>query len=158
MIRIFIKEGAEVRVVMTEAAKQFVSPLVISTLSKHQVHSGLVENGEWINHVQLGMWADLFLVAPLTCNTLSKMAAGTCDNLLMATYLSSKCQVVVAPAMDEDMWHHPATQRNIKTVTADGVKIIDVQTGELASGLFGEGRMAEPDDIFKYIQKIYFWK
>lgn len=156
LIRLIIKEGAEVRVIMTESAKQFVSPLVISTLSKNRVHSDLVENGEWINHVELGRWADLFLVAPLTCNTLSKMATGACDNLLMATYLSSKCQILVAPAMDEDMWHHPATQRNIKTVKADGVKVIDVQTGELASGLFGEGRMAEPDEIFKYIQINYF--
>lgn len=156
LIRLIIKEGAEVRVIMTESAKQFVSPLVISTLSKNRVYSGLVENGEWINHVALGRWADLFLVAPLTCNTLSKMATGTCDNLFMAIYLSSKCQVVVAPAMDEDMWHHPATQRNIKTVMADGVKVIDVQKGELASGLFGEGRMAEPDEIFKYIQINYF--
>ena len=151
LVRLLIKDGAEVKVICTPAAKSFVSPLVLSTLSKHKVLVDLFEEETWTNHVQLGRWADVMLVAPLTCNTLSKMAGGTCDNLLLATYLSATCPVIVAPAMDEDMWHHPATKQNIQTLQSFGNYVISVANGELASGLFGEGRMSEPEDIIHYL-------
>jgi len=140
---------------MTASAQQFVSPLVLSTLSKHEVLVDLSSNNNWANHVALGRWADVMLMAPLSCNTLAKMANGICDNLLMAVYLSATCPVAVAPAMDEDMWKHPSTIRNIETIKGYGNNIISVENGELASGLFGEGRMAEPEDIFNYLTEHF---
>lgn len=155
LLRLLIKAGAEVKIVMTPSAKDFVSPLTLSTLSKNPVLSDLSNDDSWANHVMLGRWADIMLIAPLSCNTLSKMAAGICDNLLMAVYLSSTCKVAVAPAMDEDMWLHPATKINLQKISFFGNNIIPVATGELASGLFGEGRMAEPEEILKWLE-IFF--
>lgn len=155
LTRLLIKAGAEVKVVMTTAAKDFVTPLSLSTLSKNPVLTGLAENDSWANHVMLGRWADVMLVAPLSCNTLSKMATGLCDNLLMAVYLSATCPVVVAPAMDEDMWHHITTRQNLETLQSAGNHIIPVENGELASGLVGEGRMAEPEDIVKWLERFF---
>ncbi len=155
LVRLLVKAGAEVKAILTPAAKSFVSPLVLSTLSKNKVLIDLFEEETWANHVALGRWADVILIAPLSCNTLSKMANGACDNLLLATYLSATCPVVVAPAMDEDMWHHPATKQNIETLLTFGNKVIDVGNGELASGLFGEGRMSEPEDIVQYLQGFF---
>jgi phosphopantothenoylcysteine decarboxylase/phosphopantothenate--cysteine ligase len=156
LVRLLVKQGAEVKVVMTPAAKDFVSPLVLSTLSKNKVVVDLAQEAEWSNHVMLGRWADVFLIAPLSCNTLAKMAHGLCDNLLLAVYLSATCPVVVAPAMDEDMWYHPSTQKNISLLKEYGNQIIQVENGELASGLFGEGRMAEPEDMFIYLVENFF--
>jgi len=155
LVRLLVKAGAEVRVIMTTAAADFISPLTMSTLSKNPVLTGLYENDSWANHVMLGRWADLMVIAPLSCNTLSKMASGGCDNLLMAVYLSAACPVVVAPAMDEDMWKHPSTKNNLDRICSFGNSIIPVNTGELASGLNGEGRMAEPDEILAYIEKSF---
>src|SRR5882757_6554907 len=145
LTRLLVKAGAEVKVVMTPAAKDFVTPLSLSTLSKNPVLTDLAEADTWANHVMLGRWADIMLIAPLSCNTLAKMAGGICDNLLMAVYLSATCPVVVAPAMDEDMWHHPSTKENIKKIGSFGNMVIPVENGELASGLKGDGRMAEPE-------------
>ncbi|MCZ2223117.1 MAG: bifunctional phosphopantothenoylcysteine decarboxylase/phosphopantothenate--cysteine ligase CoaBC [Chitinophagales bacterium] len=156
LIRLLIKARAEVKVVMTPSAKDFISPLTVSVLSKNKVIIELAENDEWENHVMLGRWADVFLIAPLSCNTLAKMANGICDNMLLATYLSATCPVVVAPAMDEDMWKHAATKRNLATLKKDGVHLITVNKGELASGLFGEGRMAEPEEILTFITEQFF--
>src|SRR5688572_29598989 len=147
IVRNLIKAGAEVKVVMTPAAKDFVSPLTLSTLSKNSVVADLFTNESWSNHVEMGRWADVMVVAPLSCNTLGKMANGLCDNMLLATYLSATCPVVVAPAMDEDMWHHPTTKMNLQKLESFGNKIIPVEKGELASGLYGDGRMAEPENI-----------
>ncbi|MEP7256874.1 MAG: bifunctional phosphopantothenoylcysteine decarboxylase/phosphopantothenate--cysteine ligase CoaBC [Flavitalea sp.] len=156
LVRLLVKDGAEVKVVMTPAAKDFVSPLTLSTLSKNPVVSDLFSETSWSNHVLLGRWADLMLVAPLSCNTLARMAAGMCDNMLLATYLSATCPVVLAPAMDEDMWKHPATKDNIKRLESFGNTIIPVEKGELASGLTGEGRMAEPEQILQFISGLFF--
>jgi phosphopantothenoylcysteine decarboxylase / phosphopantothenate---cysteine ligase len=156
LVRSLVKAGAEVRVVMTQAAKDFVTPLTLSTLSKNDVIVDLFAEGSWSNHVMLGRWADLMIIAPLSCNTLGKMANGLCDNMLMATYLSATCPVVVAPAMDEDMWHHPVTSQNLDKLIAFGTKIIPVEKGELASGLFGDGRMAEPENIIRFIEENIF--
>jgi phosphopantothenoylcysteine decarboxylase/phosphopantothenate--cysteine ligase len=156
LVRLLVKAGAEVKVVMTPAASAFVSPLVLATLSKNKVIVGLAEENEWANHVMLGRWADVFLIAPLSCNTLAKMANGLCDNVLLAVYLSATCPVVVAPAMDEDMWHHGATQKNIASISGYGNHIITVGNGELASGLSGDGRMAEPEEIFYYLIEHFF--
>ncbi len=156
LVRLFVKEGADVKVIMTPAAKEFVSPLVLATLSKNKVIINLSEENEWSNHVMLGRWADVFVMAPLSCNTLAKMANGLCDNLLLAVYLSATCPVVVAPAMDEDMWLHPTTQKNIRSICDVGNIIIPVAKGELGSGLFGEGRMAEPEDIITFIMEGFF--
>ena len=153
IVRSLIKEGAEVKVIMTPAAQDFVSRLTLSTLSKNPVLVDLFDEASWANHVMLGRWADVMVIAPLSCNTLSKMAFGQCDNLLLATYLSAVCPVMVAPAMDEDMWHHPATKKALQTIDAHNCSIIPVNNGELASGLFGEGRMAEPEDIIQHITK-----
>ena len=155
LVRLLVKAGAEVRVIMTTAATDFISPLTMSTLSKNPVLTGLYENDSWANHVMLGRWADLMVIAPLSCNTLSKMASGACDNLLMAVYLSAACPVVVAPAMDEDMWKHPSTKNNLDRISSFGNSIIPVTTGELASGLYGEGRLAEPEEILAYIEKSF---
>ncbi len=156
LVRLLIKEGAEVRLVMTPAARDFVSPLTLSTLSKNPVVSELFNEQSWSNHVMLGRWADVMLIAPLTCNTLAKMANGQCDNMLLATYLSATCPVCVAPAMDEDMWHHPTTTRNLKMLESYGNKVIPVAKGELASGLYGDGRMAEPEEILRFIGEHFF--
>jgi len=151
LVRSLVKEGAEVRVIMTDAARDFISPLTLSTLSRQPVLHGLFDDNSWANHVMLGRWADVMLIAPLSCHTLSKMAGGGCDNLLMAVYLSATCPVVVAPAMDEDMWKHPTTRKNLDAIRSFGNQVIPVTHGELASGLVGEGRMAEPDDIVTFL-------
>ncbi|SDZ92101.1 phosphopantothenoylcysteine decarboxylase / phosphopantothenate--cysteine ligase [Arachidicoccus rhizosphaerae] len=152
LTRLLVKAGATVKVVMTQEATKFASPLVLSTLSKNPVTQDLTSGDNWNNHVMLGRWADLMVMAPLSCNTLSKMAHGSCDNLLMAVYLSATCPVLVAPAMDADMWLHPATRNNLDIIKGYGHKILNVEAGELASGLIGEGRMAEPEAIFMEIQ------
>lgn len=156
IVRQLIKAGAEVKVVLTPAAKDFVSPLTLATLSKNPVLIDLFEENSWSNHVMLGRWADLMLIAPLTCNTLAKMAQGACDNLLMAIYLSATCPVAAAPAMDEDMWHHATIKANLETIARHGVTLLPVGKGELASGLYGDGRMAEPDDIVSLIEERFF--
>jgi len=157
LVRAFIKAGATVKVIMTPASKDFVTPLTLSTLSKHPVESAFYEkdneNELWNNHVELGLWADLFVIAPATANTMSKMANGTCDNLLLATYLSAKCPVYVAPAMDLDMYKHQSTNNTFNTLTSFGNTIIPAASGELASGLVGQGRMAEPETIVAFIEK-----
>lgn len=158
LVRLLVKAGAEVKVVMTPAAKDFVSPLTLATLSKNPVIADLFNESSWSNHVMLGRWADVMVVAPLSCNTLGKMANGLCDNMLLATYLSATCPVAVAPAMDEDMWHHPATKLNLQRLESFGNKIIPVERGELASGLYGDGRMAEPESILQYLQDNFFLK
>jgi phosphopantothenoylcysteine decarboxylase/phosphopantothenate--cysteine ligase len=156
LVRLLVKEGAEVKIIMTPAAKDFVSSLVLSTLSKNNVLIDLAFNDSWANHVMLGRWADILLIAPLSCNTLAKMANGFCDNLLTAIYLSATCPVIVVPAMDEDMWHHPSTKTNILKLVSFGNHIIPVEHGGLASGLTGEGRMAEPETIVKRINDFFF--
>ena len=157
LIRLFIKAGASVKVVMTESAKDFVTPLTLSTLSKNKVYSSFTdeeeENELWNNHVDLGLWADVMVIAPATANTLSKMASGTSDNFLLATYLSAKCPVYFAPAMDLDMYKHPSTIATFETLKSFGNIMIAAGHGELASGLVGEGRMAEPEEIVSFISK-----
>lgn len=167
LVRLFIKAGAHVQVIMTPASKDFVTPLTLSTLSKNPVYStfyneedDLCQNGEqskqsglWNNHVELGLWADFMLIAPATANTLSKMANGNCDNLLIATYLSAKCPVYFAPAMDLDMYKHPSTVSSFNALKQFGNIIIPAESGELASGLSGEGRMAEPENIISFIER-----
>jgi phosphopantothenoylcysteine decarboxylase/phosphopantothenate--cysteine ligase len=138
---------------MTKSASEFVSSLTLSTLTNSKVICELAEEGQWSNHVMNGRWADLFLIAPLTCNSLSKMAHGICDNMLMATYFSATCPVMIAPAMDEDMWLHPSTQRNLELIKNDGVEVLEVGSGDLASGLVGKGRMAEPEEIVLAIEQ-----
>lgn len=156
LVRLLIKAGATVKVIMTPASKEFITPLTLSTLSKNPVLSSFTkeekDDGTWNNHVELGLWADLFLIAPATANTLSKMATGECDNLLMATYLSAKCPVYFAPAMDLDMYKHPTTTQSFEKLQQFGNVMIPAATGELASGLVGEGRMAEPEDIVQFIE------
>jgi len=155
LVRLFIKNGAEVKVVMTPDAKEFITPLTISTLSKNPVYSTFTSEDEddtWNNHVELGIWADLIIVCPATANTLSKMASGNCDNLLIAVYLSAKCPVYFAPAMDLDMYKHQSTKDSIAKLKKNGNILIPVESGELASGLFGEGRLAEPDSIISFIE------
>ena len=156
LVRLFIKAGAHVQVIMTPASKDFITPLTLSTLSKNPVFSSFYnqddENQKWNNHVELALWADLMVVAPTTANTLSKMANGTCDNLLIAAYLSAKCPVYYAPAMDLDMYKHPSTIANFFALTEFGDTIIPAESGELASGLSGEGRMAEPEHIVAFIE------
>lgn len=156
LVRLLVKAGAEVRVVMTPAAIDFVSRLTLATLSKNKVLVQLSDEDTWANHVMLGRWANVMLIAPASCNTISKMASGVCDNLLMAAFLSATCPVVVCPAMDEDMWKHPATKKNMQVLEERGCVTLSVGTGELASGLFGEGRMAEPEDIFSFLQQVFF--
>jgi phosphopantothenoylcysteine decarboxylase / phosphopantothenate---cysteine ligase len=157
LIRILKKSGAEVKCVMTPASSDFISPLVVSTLSENPVGIEFwnKQDGTWNNHVEFGLWADVFVIAPLTANTLSKMAVGGCDNLLLATYLSMKAKTIVAPAMDLDMYEHPTTARNLAQIAADGVEIIPAEDGELASGLSGTGRMAEPETIADAIQRFF---
>ena len=158
LVRLLIKQGAQVKVIMTNAAKDFVTPLSLSTLSKNDVLSDIAKDDSWANHVALGRWADVMLIAPLSCNTLAKMATGLCDNLLMAVYLSATCPVIVAPAMDEDMWHHPTTKNNLQKLEVYHNKIIPVENGEHASGLIGEGRMVEPEIIVKYLEDFFISK
>ena len=155
LTRLLIKAGAEVQVLMTEAAKGFISPLTLSTLSKRPVFSDISSEEGWNNHVELGLWADAMLVAPATATTLAKMANGICDTILTATYLSAKCPVFFAPAMDLDMWKHPSTQGNIKQLISYGNHLIPVGHGELASGLVGNGRMAEPEDIIALLEQHF---
>lgn len=153
LVRLFIKSGAEVKVILTPKAREFVTPLTLSTLSKNQVEWEFSEeNGTWNNHVELGLWADFMVVAPATANSLSKMADGSSDNLVLATYLSAKCPVYIAPAMDLDMYQHPTTKENLAKLESFGNIIIPAETGELASGLSGEGRMAEPENILAFIE------
>ncbi|WP_420602044.1 bifunctional phosphopantothenoylcysteine decarboxylase/phosphopantothenate--cysteine ligase CoaBC [Flagellimonas sp.] len=157
LVRLLIKAGAKVKIVMTQSAGSFVSPLTLSTLSKNPVLTDFVneEDGSlsWNNHVELGLWADIMLIAPATANTLSKMAHGTCDNLLLATYLSAKCPVYYAPAMDLDMYKHSSTSASFEKLGSFGNTMIPAESGELASGLHGEGRMAEPETIIEFIQE-----
>lgn len=157
LVRLFIKAGAHVKVIMTPASKDFVTPLTLSTLSKNPVYSSFYneedENAVWNNHVELALWADLFLIAPATANTMSKMVSGGADNLLLATYLSAKCPVYFAPAMDLDMYKHPSTLASFNALTSFGNIMIPAESGELASGLSGEGRMAEPENILAFIEK-----
>jgi phosphopantothenoylcysteine decarboxylase/phosphopantothenate--cysteine ligase len=157
LVRLLVKEGAEVRIVMTQTAKQFITPLTMATLSNSPVLVDFFapENGEWNSHVKLGLWADAYVIAPATANSIGKMAAGIADNLLLTTYLSAKCPVFVAPAMDLDMYRHPATFRNIETLKSYGDIIIDAETGKLASGLEGKGRMAEPETIAAQINSYF---
>ena len=156
LVRLFIKAGAHVQVIMTPASKDFITPLTLSTLSKNPVYSGFYnqedENGKWNNHVELALWADMMVIAPATANTLSKMTNGTCDNLLIAVYLSAKCPVYFAPAMDLDMYIHPSTLDSFKKLEQFGNTMIPAESGELASGLSGEGRMAEPENIVAFIE------
>jgi phosphopantothenoylcysteine decarboxylase / phosphopantothenate---cysteine ligase len=157
IIRLLVKEGAEVKVLMTTHAKEFITPLTLATLSKNPVLTEFYDqgNGDWNSHVDLGLWADLYLIAPATANSIAKMAAGIADNLLLTTYLSARCPVFVAPSMDMDMLKHPATTINIETLKAFGNSILEPSSGELASGLSGKGRMAEPEEIVKEIKSFF---
>src|SRR5690606_184063 len=153
LVRLFIKSGAEVRVILTPKAREFVTPLTLSTLSKNEVEWEFSEeNGTWNNHVELGLWPDSMVIAPTTANSLSKMADGSSENWVLATYLSAKCHVYIAPAMDLDMYQHPTTKENLAKIESFGNIIIPAETGELASGLSGEGRMAEPENILAFIE------
>lgn len=157
LIRLLVKAGAEVKVIMTPSATDFITPLTLSTLSKNPVGLNYfnTHTGEWANHVEYGLWADVFIVAPVTANTLGKMANGICDNLLIASYLSAKCPVFFAPAMDLDMYIHPSTKRNIDLLKSYGNQLIEVGHGELASGLSGDGRMEEPEIIFETLRNFF---
>jgi phosphopantothenoylcysteine decarboxylase/phosphopantothenate--cysteine ligase len=157
IIRLLVKDGTEVKVIMTSHAKEFITPLTLATLSKNPVLTEFYdpENGDWNSHVDLGLWADLFLIAPATANSIAKMANGIADNLLLTTYLSARCPVFVAPSMDMDMLNHPATIINIETLKAFGNSILEPTSGELASGLTGKGRMAEPEEIVKEIKNFF---
>lgn len=155
LVRLLVKEGWQVKVVMTHDAQAFITPLTLATLSKNPVLSSLYnpKDGTWVNHVELAGWADIFLIAPCSANTLAKMASGLCDNLLLTTYLSFTKTILVVPAMDRDMFQHLATKNNIETLTKRGVTIIPPNDGELASGLHGVGRMAEPEEILALLKK-----
>lgn len=157
LTRLLVKEGATVKVVMTPLAKEFITPLTMATLSKSPIMVDFYnpENGDWNSHVDLGLWADLYLVAPASANTIGKMANGIADNLLLTTYLSAKCPVMVAPAMDLDMYRHPATQRNLDVLRSYGNIIIEPESGELASGLIGKGRMEEPEMIVEFLKRHF---
>lgn len=157
LVRGFIKKGAEVKIIMTENAKQFITPLTMATLSQNPIAVEFFDptNGEWHSHVKLGLWADVFLVAPATANTLGKMANGIADNLLTTTFLSAKCPTVVVPAMDVDMYSHPAMRNNLNALRNMGVGILEPETGELASGLLGKGRMPEPETILEYMESFF---
>lgn len=153
LVRLLVKKQAEVRVVMTPSACSFITPLTLSTLSKNAVHTEVSDGYSWNNHVEMGLWADAMIVAPATATTIAKLANGIADNMVIATYLSAKCPVFIAPAMDLDMWKHPSTKNNLSKLESYGNGIIPVGNGELASGLSGEGRMAEPEEIVEYISK-----
>lgn len=156
LTRLLVREGAEVKVIMTAAAKQFITPLTMATLSRNPILVEFFdpENGQWSSHVSLGIWADLYLIAPASANTLSKMAHGIADNLLLTTYLSARCPVMAAPAMDLDMYAHPATQESLRILRKRGVSIVEAASGELASGLEGKGRMEEPEKILEHVVKM----
>ena len=154
--RMLVKAGAEVRVIATASASQFITPLTLSALSRNKVYTDLTDDGSnWNNHVELGLWADAFVIAPASANTIGKMANGICDNMLLATYLSAKCPVFFAPAMDLDMWKHKAVKRNIELLHSFGNILIPVEHGELASGLVGDGRMAEPEHIMEHLEDYF---
>lgn len=157
LTRLLVKEGATVKIILTPYAKEFITPVTLATLSNNTVLTDFFkhDDGAWNSHVDLGLWADVFLIAPCTANTIAKMAHGVCDNLLLTTYLSVRCPVVVAPAMDLDMFKHPATVRNIETIIAYGNQIIEPTEGELASGLSGKGRMEEPEIIVKKLSGFF---
>ena len=156
IVRMLVKEGAEVKVLMTVAAKQFITPLTMATLSRNPILTEFFdpENGQWNSHVSLGMWADVFLIAPASANTLAKMASGVADNLLLTTYLSARCPVMAAPAMDLDMYAHPATQEALRILRSRGVEIVEAASGELASGLDGKGRMEDPETIVDRVRAL----
>lgn len=156
LTRFLVKAGAEVRVIMTSSASLFITPLTFSTLSRNPVQWSLTEDGSnWNNHVELGLWADAFVIAPASANTIGKMANGICDNMMLATYLSAKCPVFFAPAMDLDMWKHKSVKRNIELLHTYGNILIPVERGELASGLIGDGRMAEPEHIVDHLESYF---
>jgi phosphopantothenoylcysteine decarboxylase / phosphopantothenate---cysteine ligase len=158
LVRLFVKQGAEVKVIMTKAAEDFIPALTLATLSKNKVLTDLFEADTWANHVMLGRWADVMIIAPASCNTIAKMANGICDNLVQAVYLSATCPVMIAPAMDEDMWKHPSTKDNLLKLQQFGNIILPVDDGELASGLSGEGRMAEPEFIIQTVSTFFSTK
>lgn len=156
LTRLLIKAGAEVQVIMTSSASDFIAPLTFSVLSKKKVYTGVSDDSQsWNNHVELGLWADAVVIAPASANTIAKMATGICDNMLLATYLSAKCPVFFAPAMDLDMWKHKAVKRNIELLHSYGNILIPVEHGELASGLVGDGRMAEPEHIMQHLEDYF---
>ncbi len=155
LVRLLLKSGAEVQVLMTKAATSFITPLTLSTLSKKPVYTEVSSKKGWNNHVELGLWADAMILAPLTATTMAKLAHGICDNMIAAAYLSARCPVFFAPAMDVDMWHHPATQENVSRLQHFGNHLIPVEHGELASGLIGEGRMAEPEHIVAFLEDFF---
>jgi len=157
LIRLLVKQGAEVKVIMTSLAKEFITPLTLATLAKSPILIDFFDptNGNWNSHVDLGLWADAYLIAPATANTIAKMANGVADNLLLTTYLSAKCPIFIAPAMDLDMFAHPATQRNIESLKAIGNQIVEPTSGELASGLDGKGRMEEPEEIVRHLANYF---
>ncbi|MES2680543.1 MAG: bifunctional phosphopantothenoylcysteine decarboxylase/phosphopantothenate--cysteine ligase CoaBC [Bacteroidota bacterium] len=156
LVRLLVKEGAEVKVILTKAAAEFITPQTLGVVSKNEVLIDFFDAGhQWNNHVELSEWADLFLVAPLTANTLAKMATGLCDNILLATYLSARSKTIVAPAMDLDMYTHPSVKKNLATIASFGNLIIPAEHGELASGLVGEGRMAEPENIVRFLKDFF---
>jgi len=157
LVRLFVKQGVQVKVIMTPLAKEFITPLTMATLSNNPILVDFFnpENGDWNSHVDLGMWADALIIAPATANTLGKMATGVADNLLLTTYLSAKCPVFIAPAMDLDMFAHPTTKRNLQTLKSFGNQIIEPTVGELASGLEGKGRMEEPENIVRYLDDFF---
>ncbi|MFN8260839.1 MAG: bifunctional phosphopantothenoylcysteine decarboxylase/phosphopantothenate--cysteine ligase CoaBC [Chitinophagales bacterium] len=155
LVRLLVKEGAQVKVIMTKAATEFISPLTMATLSKNECQVDYINSTKtnWNNHVDLALWADMMLIAPASAGTISKIANGLCDNLLMAVYLSARCPVYIAPAMDDDMWKHASTKSNLQKIQSFGNKVISVNAGELASGLIGEGRMAEPEQIVDFLNQ-----
>ncbi len=155
LVRLLVKEEVEVKVIMTKASTSFITPLTLATLSKNPVYIDFEKgsNGEWVNHVELGLWADYMIFAPASANTIGKMANGLCDNLVLATYLSARCPVYFAPAMDLDMMQHPSVQSNVEKLISFGNNQIEPEHGELASGLIGKGRMAEPEHIISYLKK-----
>jgi phosphopantothenoylcysteine synthetase/decarboxylase len=155
-IRHLIKAEAEVKVILTASASQFITPLTLSTISRNPVYSEMTDDGSnWNNHVELGLWADAMVIAPVSANTIAKMANGNCDNMLLAVYLSAKCPVFFAPAMDLDMWKHKSVKRNIELLHSYGNILIPVEHGELASGLVGDGRMAEPEHILQHLEDYF---
>jgi phosphopantothenoylcysteine decarboxylase/phosphopantothenate--cysteine ligase len=158
LVRLLVKEGAQVKVVMTPSACDFITPLTLSVLSKNpvSVEAFDAKTGEWDNHVHLASWADMFIVAPASANTISKMAYGVCDNMLMTVYLSATCKKYIAPAMDAEMWSHETSKKNIAVLREQGCIIIPPASGELASGITGEGRMEEPENILEFIRKDFF--
>lgn len=157
LTRLLVKQGAEVKIVMTPLAKEFITPVTLATLSKNTVISDFFshDDGAWNSHVELGLWADVFLVAPCTANTIAKMAHGICDNLLLTSYLSVRCPVIIAPAMDLDMFQHPATIKNLQILTEFGTTILQPESGELASGLEGKGRMLDPEKIMSELIALF---